>query len=623
MADYLGYDRAFQQFNIRYEWEPGAKQRGHGDMSGLRYIVEHHTAGGGDTGDIRIVRDGRAGLLGPLSQLVLKRDGSVRIIAVGVCYHAPSSINFRGVAPGSGNWWSIGIEGVSNGYNDWTPEQRESYPRVVAALLWESGLPRDAHIFHRDLQPGEKIDPGGFEKGWFQRMVDAALAGGGAPVKTAIQHHREQNPWLGNKTIPEDERPTADGVGRWAAYEGGHIYWHPAFGVHAVPSRIFGRYSELRWETGELGYPISDPQELEGGVCQAFQGGMLYFVNGIEKAFVVKGAIGNRWWELQRERGPLGYPLSDEITFETGIFQVYQGGHMYFGPATGAREIPGGPMWDEFERLGREKALGLPTGSPSPTLDGRGTVQSFEKGGLYRLGARDDAHALTGVLFELYGKLGYENGRFGMPISDVYTKPDTTIERADFEAGSIEHDTATGDVWMVLSGKRVPVTPPPPPAPAVTVVSAVDGKAVVLPLPIEGRVSWFAGPNDLSTLNGSMALSGEPGRLPVDPWYCAMRWSYCDWEPYDVKGSVWLRPVAGTSNPERKKALAGLRILVTHKGTGKQVVLRAADTGPRPNDRVVDISPHALHDVLGGDTGDEVRVELAPAGAPLGPYGTK
>lgn len=181
------------------------------------------------------------------------------------------------------------------------------------------------------------------------------------------------------------------------------------------------------------------------------------------------------------------------------------------------------------------------------------------------------------------------------------------------------------DVFLNLVGQELTGSAPPPvivvPPPANGLVTTYEGgQLVTTGLPVEGKISWFGGGGDQSTIKGYMALSGEPGATPADPWYCAMRWSYCQWEPYQERGEWWLRPVAGTSNLEQKRSLNGLKILVTHKGTGKRVVLRAADTGPRPAARVVDVSPHALHDILGGDTGDDVFVALAPADVPLGPY---
>lgn len=171
MADYLGYERAFKRAGILYTVEPGAYERGHGDLTDMRFVVCHHTAGGKDDSDIRIVRDGRPDLDGPLAQVVLKRNGQPHLVAVGVCWQAYGTIPFRGVAPKEGNYHSIGIEGVSNGANDWTPEQRAAYPKVVAAILYDAGLPPDAWIFHREYQPGEKPDPVGFEHVPFGKAV--------------------------------------------------------------------------------------------------------------------------------------------------------------------------------------------------------------------------------------------------------------------------------------------------------------------------------------------------------------------------------------------------------------------------------------------------------------------
>lgn len=623
MADFLAYDRAFDRFGIRYEWEPGAKDRGHGDMSGQAYIVEHHTAGGSDAGDIRIVRDGRAGLPGPLSQLVLKRDGSVRIIAVGVCYHAPSNIWFRGVGPGNGNWWSIGIEGVSNGYNDWTPAQRDAYPRVVAALLVDLGLPRDAHKFHRDLQPGEKIDPGGFDNAWFQRMVDAAIDGG--TVKTAIAHHRDTQPELGTKVHAEEEIPTLDGIGRFTEYEHGYIYWHPNTGAHHLwKLGTWGKFAETGWEAGPLGYPVADPIKLTGGSAQAFQHGSVYRKDG-QPGFILWGAIGDRWAETGWNDGPLGWPMSDEITGAGGIMQSFEHGAIFYKDGIGAREVTNAHVTEEYRRLGGpEGILGFPTGLAVVSQDRRGCIQSFEHGAIYALNGRptDDGNAVSGVIFTVYGQLGYENGRLGFPVRDVYTLDGR--ERCDFEGGSIEVDP-DGTVYMVMSGKRIevpligePVTPPAPYRPTSEEQRATPADGM------RGGISHFATPGDPSTRGRNMGISGEPADNPRDPWYAAMRFGYTQVQP-NPQNPDWVKPVPGTSDLTLKAYLKDRRLKVTATRTGKAVVVRPADWGPGawarpggPKYRVIDVSPTAV-DALGIDTDDEVTVEWVSPDTPLGP----
>ncbi|WP_257890581.1 N-acetylmuramoyl-L-alanine amidase [Rhodococcus sp. USK10] len=120
----------------------GWRNRGHGDFLDIRGVICHHTAGGGSN-DWRIVQNGRPDLEGPLAQLVLERDGTWRVIAVGVCWHAG-----RGSWPGwptnNANFHTIGIEAVSRGDgSDWTPVQLDSYKRGCAAIMRKLGRRAD------------------------------------------------------------------------------------------------------------------------------------------------------------------------------------------------------------------------------------------------------------------------------------------------------------------------------------------------------------------------------------------------------------------------------------------------------------------------------------------------
>lgn len=81
--------------------------------------------------------------------------------------------------------------------------------------------------------------------------------------------------FLGNPTITEQTAP--DGVGKYRHYQGGSIYWSPSTGAHEVHGLIRGRWAELGWEQGYLGYPMTDEIDMydgEGRVTK-FQGGEL------------------------------------------------------------------------------------------------------------------------------------------------------------------------------------------------------------------------------------------------------------------------------------------------------------------------------------------------------------
>lgn len=140
---------------------PGWPDRGHGPLRAVEGVVLHHTAGAatGDYPSLGVVRDGRPGLSGPLAQLGLGRSGTVFVIAAGVAYHAGAS-DWAGFTDLNDEF--LGIEAESVGTrDDWTPEQRDAYPRLVAALLYFMRRGADRAAGHKEIAnpPGRKIDP--------------------------------------------------------------------------------------------------------------------------------------------------------------------------------------------------------------------------------------------------------------------------------------------------------------------------------------------------------------------------------------------------------------------------------------------------------------------------------
>jgi hypothetical protein len=137
---------------------PGWQTRGHGEMVGVRTVVVHHTAGPstGNFPSLGVVRDGRAGLSGPLANLGLGRDGTVYVIAAGLCYHA-------GVVLQSdyGNGYSIGIEAEATGVTAWPAVQMDAYARLCAALCLHYTLPVGRVLGHKEVcaPAGRKTDP--------------------------------------------------------------------------------------------------------------------------------------------------------------------------------------------------------------------------------------------------------------------------------------------------------------------------------------------------------------------------------------------------------------------------------------------------------------------------------
>lgn len=152
----------------------GWKTRGHGQMTSVEAIVCHHTAGPatGDYPSLRVVRDGRSGLPGPLSQLGLGRSGTVYVIAAGVCYHAGATFQTW-----QNNWHAIGIEAEATGTTTWPKVQYDAYVKLCAALRRGYDVPNARVLGHKEVAKpaGRKPDPN-FNMDTFRRQVAEAYA---------------------------------------------------------------------------------------------------------------------------------------------------------------------------------------------------------------------------------------------------------------------------------------------------------------------------------------------------------------------------------------------------------------------------------------------------------------
>jgi hypothetical protein len=151
-----------------------------GQPRGMRVvegITPHHTAGPatGDYPSLRVVRDGRAGLQGPLSHYGLGRSGTVHVIAAGLCYHAGAS-SWAGFTDLNDEF--LGIEAEDDGDGTWTSEQLDAYPRLVAACLYYMRRDASRAAGHREicLPKGRKIDPAGIDLDAFRGRVAWLLA---------------------------------------------------------------------------------------------------------------------------------------------------------------------------------------------------------------------------------------------------------------------------------------------------------------------------------------------------------------------------------------------------------------------------------------------------------------
>lgn len=132
-----------------------------------------------------------------------------------------------------------------------------------------------------------------------------------------------------------NEQPCPDGVGRYNHFEHGSIYWTPSLGAHEVHGLIHDKWASLGWETGTLGYPISDEVTTPDGIGRynVFEEGSIYWTPSTG-AHEVHGRIRDAWKTSGWEAGSLGYPTSDEYAVSGGRRSDFQHGSITWNPAT-------------------------------------------------------------------------------------------------------------------------------------------------------------------------------------------------------------------------------------------------------------------------------------------------
>ena len=190
--------------------------------------------------------------------------------------------------------------------------------------------------------------------------------------------------WLGATLTPI--RTCPDGIGKYQHYANGSIYWHPQTGAHEVHGLIRARWSSLGWEKSFLGYPLTDESKCPDGIGRYnhFQGGSIYW-SPATGAWEVHGAIRNKYASLGWEKSFLKYPLTNESKCPDGIgrYNHFQGGSIYWSPATGAHEVHGA-IRAHWASIGWEKSfLKYPVSDELVVFGGAGRISHFQKGSIY------------------------------------------------------------------------------------------------------------------------------------------------------------------------------------------------------------------------------------------------
>lgn len=163
---------------------PGWEKAGHGDFADIRGVMVHHTGNSRETAES--IRNGRPDLKGPLSNLHIAPDGTVTIVAVGVCWHAGRG-SYPWLPADNANQHMIGIEcawpTVTNGKYDpnerWPDAQIVAMRDTCAALAVKLGHPPNRVIGHKEWAGASqgKWDPGNLDMSWFRAEVAKDMRG--------------------------------------------------------------------------------------------------------------------------------------------------------------------------------------------------------------------------------------------------------------------------------------------------------------------------------------------------------------------------------------------------------------------------------------------------------------
>ena len=205
---------------------PGWQNRGHGDFKDIRGVMVHHTGNSRETA--QSIANGRSDLPGPLSNIHIAPDGTVTIVAVGICWHAGAG-SLPWLPTNNANSHLIGIEcawptirsdGSYNAAEKWPDAQIISMRDTCAALAKKLGVPVSKIIGHKEWAGASqgKWDPGNLDMSWFRSEVQKDIDGFAFPgeqpaveqpgavlppdyAKETWDQVRIKWPQLGNRTL--------------------------------------------------------------------------------------------------------------------------------------------------------------------------------------------------------------------------------------------------------------------------------------------------------------------------------------------------------------------------------------------------------------------------------------
>lgn len=233
--------------------------------------------------------------------------------------------------------------------------------------------------------------------------------------------------------------PTADmacgltNSGCHQEFQNGGIHWSPATGAHAVNRALATAWTAKGGASGTLGYPTGAAKcgLTNGGCRQTFQGGLLYW-SPATGGQAVSGAIEAAHTAAGAEGGRLGYPAADITCTAGGCSQQFQNSQLA-APGGGAVQIVGGAIGTYWNARGAGGGpLGYPVSAQRCGLVGGGCLMTFQGGTVYTSPATG-TYGVFGAIFDAWAHSGFEWGPLGYATTDMTCTSEGCVQR--FQGG--------------------------------------------------------------------------------------------------------------------------------------------------------------------------------------------
>lgn len=251
-------------------------------------------------------------------------------------------------------------------------------------------------------------------------------------------------------------------VSTFAASDNPVIFWTPDHGAFVVRGALNAAWDKLGSSGGVLGAPTGD-ETYDGEVAsQKFSGGEVSWnrktkefatnppalaeqLKGLQIAIDPTAAINMAWRAAGGASGPLGAKKGDPNPIGgDGIVQEFNGGKIFFSPATGANAVEG-PILQKYESLGGPVSsdLGFPIANEADGgITPASRIATFSAADKPVIFWTPDhgAFVVRGAMKAAWDKLKGATGKLGAPVGDQTVDGDVVSQK--FTGGKVSWNRA-------------------------------------------------------------------------------------------------------------------------------------------------------------------------------------